>query len=143
MGHFEKFIPKGNHFINEVAKKMELEDKEKAYRITRSVFHVLRDHLIGEENLQLIAQLPMMLKALYVEGWKSVEPVSRLKNIHDLYEELVKADGKVGGHDFPDTEAAAKAVKAVIEVLENTVSEGEMEDVKAELPKFLRKLLAA
>jgi len=37
-------------------------------RIVRSVFHVLRDMLSTEESLQLIAQLPMALKSLYMDG---------------------------------------------------------------------------
>ena len=64
--NFHKYADKGNLILNEVASELgKNEDKKLAGRMLRSVLHVLRSRLTIEESFQLIAQLPMAIKAVY------------------------------------------------------------------------------
>ena len=64
---FEKYAAKGNEFLNRLAENLGDEDRAHAARILRSTFRGLRNHLTVEESFQLLAQLPMALKSVYVE----------------------------------------------------------------------------
>ena len=68
--NFNKYATEGNTFLKEYTKEMNLgKDTEKAGRILAAILHSLRDIITIEESLQFIAQLPMFLKAVYVNGW--------------------------------------------------------------------------
>ena len=67
---FDHHAQRGNEFLHLLAFELgDKSNKEAAERITRAVFRSLRNLLTLEENFQLIAQLPLILKGLYVEGW--------------------------------------------------------------------------
>ncbi len=48
---------------------MGLSDRHAAYRVLRAVLHALRDRLTVAETVDLGAQLPMLIRGLYYEGW--------------------------------------------------------------------------
>ena len=79
--NFNQYATEGNTFLKDYAKEMNMpHDRNKAGRIFTAIMHALRDIIPPEESLQLIAQLPMFLKAVYVNGWniKKEKPMSSL-----------------------------------------------------------------
>ncbi|MFT5735990.1 MAG: hypothetical protein ACI9SG_000323 [Maribacter sp.] len=44
-------------------------DPDKAGRIFTAIMHALRDIIPPEESLQFIAQLPIFLEGIFVNGW--------------------------------------------------------------------------
>jgi uncharacterized protein (DUF2267 family) len=65
--NFENHAQKGNKFLKELAEKLgDKTDTAKAGRMLRAVFQALRNHLTLEENFQLLSQLPVALKGIYV-----------------------------------------------------------------------------
>jgi uncharacterized protein (DUF2267 family) len=140
--HFDKYAQDGKAFVNHLAGSLGYaDDPAKAGRVLKAVLHALRDRISPEESLQLLAQLPMFLKAVYVEGWHRLSPLPRIKHLEDFIDEVVAADGKTGVWDFPTDAAAEHAIRTVFEALRKYVSEGEIEDIRAELPKALAELL--
>lgn len=140
-GYFDHYAAKGNHILNELAIK--LGDKEnipRAARVLRCTLHTLRRCLSIEESLHLIAQLPMIIKAVYVEGWK-VSHGERIKNWDEFLLDLFDADGMSAGSDFENRQTASWAVAAVFSVLMVHISEGEMTDMIAQLPAHLKEPL--
>lgn len=138
---FDKFAAKGNEFLNLVAERLGVPgEKEMAGRIVRSVFHVLRKQITVEESFELIAQLPMMLKAVYVDGWKLSE-AERHRTVESFTQAVMFADGAAVQKDFPDDETAKDAIAVVFSVLAQYVSEGELKDIAAVLPKELKAFL--
>lgn len=140
---FDKYAMKGNEFLNILAEKLgDPTDRDRAARIVRSVFHVLRNHLSVEESMHLISQLPMALKGVYVEGWRIHQEHQKVQSLEDLANEVIKEEGNVAWRDFSNIEEVLQAVRAVAETLTEYVSKGEMEEAVGTLPKGLRKVLS-
>ena len=141
---FEKYAVKGNEFINLVTNELTI-PKDKAGRIIRAVFHSLRNRLTHEESFQLLAQLPMSLKGVYVDGWKFSKDFNRISHIADFLEEVRKEDGGLAGFDFGDHSNTKMAISAVFKALKYFISDGEMQDIlnilPAELKKFVKQSL--
>src|SRR5207253_965740 len=60
---------KTHEWINAVAEETHLETHD-AYQALRAVLQTLRDRLSLEQSAHLSAQLPMLLRGLFFEGWK-------------------------------------------------------------------------
>lgn len=141
--NFEKYVEKGNLFLKEVAQEIGVpEDRERAGRILRTVLHVLRDRLTLEESFDLISQLPMCIKAVYVDGWKpKLTPDKSIRTVGDFIDAILEYDQRAAGRDFGNREHALEIVKALFRVIKNHVSDGEIQDLKGDLPHHLKTLL--
>jgi len=140
--NFEKYVEKGNLFLKELAEEIGVPgDKERAGRVLRTVLHVLRNRLTLEESFDLISQLPMCIKAIYVDGWKpSPMPDKTIKSVDDFIHAVLEEDRRSAGRDFGNEEHAKQIIKAVFRVIKRHVSDGEIQDVKGDLPKHLKEL---
>ncbi len=139
---FEKYAQKGAEFLNNLAISLgDSEDKDRAGRILRSVFHVLRDHLTLEESFQFLSQLPMALKALYVDSWIPQKHVEKGRTLTHFINEVISEDGGSSWRDFTSAEDVLDAVYAVFSTLRKHVSEGELHNMEAVLPKDMKVLL--
>ena len=142
---FEKYAAKGNEFVRLVAEELEV-PRDKAGRIIRAVFHALRNRLSHEESFQLVAQLPMSLKGVYVDGWRFDKDFNRISHVNDFLDEVRQEDGGLAGYDFGNNSKARVAVASIFKALNYFVSEGEMNDIidvmPTELKKFIKESIA-
>jgi len=143
---FEKYAAKGNEFVRLVAEELKV-PRDMAGRIIYSVLHALRNRLSHEESFQLIAQLPMALKGVYVDGWNFSKDFNRIKHVEDFLDEVRKEDGDRAGYDFGNNTKARVTIAAIFKALNYFVSDGEMNDIIDVLPEeikeFTRKSLAS
>ena len=138
---YQLYAEKAQVMIKEVAEELGFpEDKELAERLLRAVLHALRTRLTIQESLQMIAQLPMLLKAMYVDGWKYQEKPDRKKHIGDFVRDVIHEDFPLGHYDIRTSKDGENAIRAVLKVIGNHISEGEMHDMMAVLPKELQLL---
>jgi len=138
--NFEKYAAKGNEFVNKVAMRLgDPANRDQAGRVLRCVLRTLRSHLTPEESLQLLSQLPMAIKSVYVEGWKIHHEFVRIKTIDDFSEEVMKEDGLAAWRDFSSVEEARDAIQAVMKTLADYVSAGELHDVVDLMPKEIKE----
>ena len=141
--NFTKYAVKGNHILDELAEELGFpEDRKLSLRILRSTLHVLRRRLKIEESFQLMAQLPFVIKALYVDSWKYQSKPERIKTASEFVRKVIHEDYPVGHHDFQTAKDGENAVKAVFKILAQHVSDGEMKDIAASLPEDIRTLLS-
>jgi uncharacterized protein (DUF2267 family) len=139
--NFNQFAIEANGFLKEYAQKLNLgKDTEKAGRILSSILHGLREIISIEESLQLMAQFPMFLKAVYVNGWSSKKKV-RVKNMTDFIDLIRDFDGNTSVHDFKSDEVAESYIHTTFIMLRKYVSLGELEDIRTELPKDLKYMV--
>ncbi len=138
--NFEKYAAKGHEFVNKVSVRLgDAENRDRAGRVVRSVLHGLRNRLTVEESLQLLSQLPMAIKSVYVEGWKLHHEFARIKTIEDFCEEVMKEDGRAVWRDFSSVDEAMLAIQAVMKTLADYVTAGELHDVIDLMPKEIKQ----
>lgn len=134
---FEKYAMKGNEFLHQLEANLNTADRAHAARILRSTFRVLRNHLTFDESLQLLSQLPMAIKSIYVDGWRK-SAYKKINTIDDFLVEVVQEEGETAWRDFNSKDEIIEAVRAVIDTMRLYVSPGEMEQALNTLPKKIR-----
>jgi uncharacterized protein (DUF2267 family) len=104
----------------------------------RATLHAVRDRLPVELVAHLGAELPMLIRGIYYDGWHP--SAARLKAAHD--EDFSSSIGaQLLGHDeLEDVEAIAGAV---LRVVERRIVSGQIERVLDALPERVRKLWRA
>ncbi|REE81609.1 uncharacterized protein (DUF2267 family) [Lutibacter oceani] len=139
--NFNQFAAEANAFMKEYSKQLNLStDKDKAGRVLSSILHGLREIISIEESLQLMAQFPMFLKAVYVNGWSSHKKY-RVKNMEEFIDLIREFNGVTSLHDFENDEIAENYINTTFIVLRKYVSLGELEDIRTELPKDLKSMV--
>src|SRR6266508_6772917 len=133
---FDTTVQKTNRWLNELMQVLGWQEKQKAYLALRAVLHALRDRLTVEEVAQLGAQLPMLIRGFYYEGWDPTGKPLRLRRPEGFLALIAQEFPR----DLDDYEPLARAVFAV---LARRVSEGEIEDVKQVLPEGIREFWPA
>tara|TARA_R110002050_G_scaffold286468_3_gene437002 strand:- start:86232 stop:86684 length:453 start_codon:yes stop_codon:yes gene_type:complete len=141
--NFNQYATEGNTFLKEYTKELDLgKDTDKAGRIFTAIMHALRDIIPPEESLQLIAQLPMFLKAVYVNGWTIKKTRPKIKHIPEFLDLVREHDGPASINDFEySDEVAEQYVDTTFIYLRKYISLGEMEDIRDGLPKDLKSLI--
>ncbi|MEX1383542.1 DUF2267 domain-containing protein [Lutibacter sp.] len=139
--NFNQFAAEANSFLKEYTKELNLKnDTDKAGRILTSVLHGLREIISIQESLQLIAQFPMFLKAVYVNGWSSHKK-KRVKNMEEFIDLIRDFNGVTAFHDFENEEQTENYIHTTFILLRKFISLGEMEDIRSELPKDLKSIV--
>jgi uncharacterized protein (DUF2267 family) len=131
---FNQTMQKTHLWLNDLMAELDWQDRHKAYLALRAVLQTLRDRLTVEEAAQLGAQLPMLVRGFYYEGWNPTgKPVKERHQEEFLnhVKSYFKTDDKV----VPE-----KVVRAVFRVLSRHVTEGEIADIKQILPATLREM---
>lgn len=142
--YFETYAQKGNEFLDLLADELRCpEDIPRALRILRCVMHTVRNNVSPEVSLQFIAQLPMVIKAVYIEGWKLSEVRKKpLPTAEAFIREVLQSEsGVLAQHDFAHREEVNRSVRAVFTTVRRYVSDGEWLDVVAVMPAAIRDLL--
>ncbi|HWP59802.1 MAG TPA: DUF2267 domain-containing protein [Candidatus Acidoferrales bacterium] len=131
---FRNTLQKTHEWLVELMRDLRWDDEHKAYLALRAVLQALRDRLTVEEAAQLGAQLPMLVRGFYFEGW---DPTG--KPMKERHQEEFLAHIKA---HFRNDEAVVpeRVARAVFKLLTKHISEGEIKDVKHTLPAELRAL---
>jgi uncharacterized protein (DUF2267 family) len=120
-------------FYRRVGEQLGTADVETTERGTAAVLHVLRDRLTPSEADQLAAQLPALLR----EVWSAGERVDREPMRWHRFQFVDRVRQEAG---LATTRQAEWLTVAVFSVLKAQLTEGEAEDVWAQLPKDLKEL---
>lgn len=141
--NFDQYAAEGNRFLNEYAKALDLgENASKAGRIFAAIMHALRDIIPPQESLQLVAQMPMFMKAVYVHGWSMKKDKPRVKRMSDFIELVKKYDYPAADSDFEySDELAERYIDTTFIFLRRYISAGELNDIKAGLPRDLKNII--
>ena len=130
---FDITIETSQLWLDDVLDALRTDDRELAYAALRAVLHALRDRLPIAEAVDLAAQLPMLLRGMYFEGWT---PGRQAKHLRDKDAFLRHVARETRRSDVPPEEA----VRAVFQLLAARVAHGEIADVIGTLPESLEPL---
>lgn len=135
-GHptFDHTVQEGNRWLKATAEELHLEERRHAYSALRATLHALRDRLSPEAAVHFSAQLPMVVRGLFFEGWRMSGKPTEEHSVDAFC-------GRVARElpaSFPMD--AAMAVRAVFEVIFKELDPGEVAKVIDQLPVPLRSL---
>ena len=134
---FERTNHEAHEWVNDLAGRTGWTNEREVLRLLRTVLAKVRDHLPVNEMAQFSAQLPIILRGMFFEGWQpKMTPVQErhasafVAAINDEVGEVLDYQGIMD-------------IKATFSVINAHVSRGEVEDVRACLPQELRELWPA
>ena len=121
-----------HEWVNELAGRLDWTSKRSAMRFLRVTLHLVRDHLLIDEMAQFSAQLPLLIRGMFFEGWVPKRTPLKDRSAKGF---LATIESQVGD---TDEYRGSEDVKYVFELLNAHVSAGEIEDVRASLPSDIR-----
>jgi uncharacterized protein (DUF2267 family) len=124
---------KTHEWLTELAEGGNFHSEAQAYSALRAVLHALRDRLTVDEAAQLAAQLPMLIRGFYYEGWKPAATPNRMRSRQEFVGSVAS---RLGNSDM----SPERACFAVFQLIDNKISQGEIDDVRHMLPAPIREL---
>ena len=61
-----------------------------AFRMVQAILHTIRNQFDFEQSLRFLNQLPLSLKALYIDHWDIQEEATQLETLDELVDEIEK-----------------------------------------------------
>ena len=135
LAEFGASLATTREWIGDLMAILETGNEAQACRALRVTMQELRDHLTIAEVADFSAQLPLLLRGVFYEGWRPTgKPVKRRSK-----EEFLE---KISRHfpEFSEVTEVEETVRDVFEFLSRKVSAGEIRDIVTSLPKDLRDL---
>ncbi len=108
-------------------------NETEALAVLRAVLHQLRDRLTPQETVDLGAQLPIIVRGIYYEGWRPSKTPEKLRSADEFLE-------GVSAKLVPHPIGAEDATRDVLALLTVTLDEGEIIDVIGQLPASIKQL---
>ncbi|MFW6371011.1 MAG: DUF2267 domain-containing protein [Bacteroidota bacterium] len=140
--NYEKYAKDGNRFLKTLAARLGHEEEiQRTGIILRAVLHTLRDRLTVSEAMDLMAQLPMFLKIVYVEDWTYREKPSKINTLQEFTEEVKRHQDRYGENQFDWEMHTIDIVHTVLEELSPYISEGETRHILSQLPEEIKHLV--
>ncbi|MFW5775108.1 MAG: DUF2267 domain-containing protein [Chitinivibrionales bacterium] len=131
---FDSTVQKSDIWLKELMEELNWDERERAFTALRAVLHTLRDRLTIEETAHVGAQLPMLIRGMFYEGWSPAHKPDKERHKDDFL-------SAVRSHFRPDLPIDVEDVtRSVLHLLTRKISEGETEDIKKMMPHEIREL---
>ncbi|MGJ8590455.1 MAG: DUF2267 domain-containing protein [Yoonia sp.] len=134
---FERTNHEAHEWVNDLAGRTGWGNEREVLHLLRTVLCKIRDHLPVNEMAQFSAQLPTILRGMFFEGWQPQKTPIRERHAADFVASIEEKSGDALDYRGEDD------IVAVFKTINNHISRGEVEDVRACLPQELRDLWPA
>lgn len=131
---FDSTLHITNTWLKQLGEELGGADRHRAYQAMRAVLHALRDRLTVDEVATLGAQLPMLVRGIYYEGWHPANKPLKARTRDAFLAHVIDCLGGVRDGD-PET-----VTRAVFGLLGQHVSAGEIGGIRHALPRELDDL---
>ncbi|WP_433393499.1 DUF2267 domain-containing protein [Micromonospora sp. KLBMP9576] len=108
--------------------------RNQSYSALRTVLHLLRDRMPVQESVEFAAQLPVLVRGIYFDGWQPQDVPVKL-NRDDFLLEVRQ------GFPYDVEGGPERVVRVVLETLRRHVTQGEWDDVKATMPRDVATMI--
>jgi uncharacterized protein (DUF2267 family) len=132
ISNLENSIHKTNEWINEIKEELNWQDETTTYTVLEGTLQLIRDMLTVEEATDFGSQLPLVLRGTYYSNWDPSKTPKTMKR-SDF---VSKVHAHLGNN--PDIEPNS-TVRKILHIIDKKISEGEISDVKAQLPDEIKK----
>jgi uncharacterized protein (DUF2267 family) len=131
---FDTTVQESNLWLKAVMDHLHTDDRHLAYLALRGTLHALRDRIGAESAVHLAAQLPMLLRRLYYEGWRMAASQTKERSRAEFFDHVRS--------EFPPNSAVDPniAARSVFAVMRDKLDPGEVHKVIDRLPAELRDL---
>jgi uncharacterized protein (DUF2267 family) len=136
---FDNTTQKTNEWLRDISQQLGVDNRRLAYLALRGTLHAVRDFLPLDESAQLSAQLPMLVRGLYFEGWNPSRTPEENRSQESFLSRVDEALERALWNEEIDLDAE-QAARAVLRVLSERVSDGEIAQVQHVLPEPVRDL---
>jgi uncharacterized protein (DUF2267 family) len=134
---FDKTVQESNLWLKDVMERLDTTDRHHAYSTLRAVLHALRDRIGPESAAHLGAQLPMLLRGLFYEGWDPTGKPSKERHEADFLAHIAR------GIPRADAAEVEQGVRAAFDVLSKRIDRGTAVKLASMFPLELRKFWPA
>ena len=131
---FDRTVHETNQWLRIVMAELKTSSRHQAYSALRASLHALRDRIGPENSVQFAAQLPILLRGVFYEGWHPCETPTRERRLDDFLAYVESILGSKSGLD------PCEAVRAGFAAIAWCVSFTEVLKLMSVLPHDLRVL---
>jgi uncharacterized protein (DUF2267 family) len=133
-------VQKTQQWIRDVGLELGEENPQHAYSVLRAALHTLRDRLTVEQNAHFAAQLPLVLRGTYFEGWKPHQASPHIRSVDEFIDAMRAHLGDATPALREHCDAAARAALCVIT---QHIDPNALNKIRESFPKQLRGLWPA
>ena len=131
---FDSTIQTTNVWLHDLMERLAWADQERAYHALRAVLHAVRDRLTVDQIAGLAAQLPLLVRGMFYEGWQPAKAPLKIRKKDEFYEHVSRE------LDSSTLVSIERITDAVLAVLAKHIDHGEVAHIKATLPGPLREM---
>ena len=135
---FDKTVQESNLWLKDVMERLNTYDRHHAYSTMRAVLHALRDRIGPQNAAHLGAQLPMLLRGLFYEGWDPTGKPTKERHESSFLAHIARELPRAAGPGEIEQGALA-----VLDVLSKHIDRGAAVKLAAILPQDLRRFWPA
>lgn len=130
----DKSVQEINRWLDALMVELPTDDKQYAYQALRAVLTTLRDRLPVDLGAHFGAQLPLLVRGVYYEGFVPADVPQKYRRADEWQQAIARAGENLG------TSQAADASRAVFRVLDEELDAGLMHKIVEALPEEIRAL---
>ncbi len=131
MQFLDKSVPEANKWVTDFMTELQISETSLARRLLRSTLHALRDCLPWPDAEKFGAQLPLVMRENFFQGWRPGSDRLTCGSREEFYRRL----RRYSKCQAPVEEE--RAVRAFCRVLDQRISRHDIEDISAILPDGL------
>lgn len=129
---FAHAVQNADLWLKKLEEKIGGGDANQRYQWLKATLQVLRDRLRVDDAAHLAAQLPVLIRGAYYEGWRPAATPSDIDDPEEFCQAIAERLQQ------PPGQGVDKLVGAVFQVLEEEISPGEADKIRKLLPERLR-----
>jgi uncharacterized protein (DUF2267 family) len=122
-------------WLDQLQEEMGWDDRAKVYVLLRETLHALRDFMTVDEASDLAAQLPLLISAIYLEGWEPQRPPVHHRSVEVFFQRVQRPCL----WDMPRV-VPEQAAQAVFKVLGRQISLGGIDGLGVIVPRSLQEV---
>lgn len=135
LGVLDTTVQKTHAWLRDIKEGLGFDNDRAAYSALRATLHGLRDLLTTDQVALLGAQLPLLVRGIYYEGWDPPPPTDGARHRHEFLEDVRR---ELREHlELRDAEHVARIVFGV---LETHVTPTVIDKIVHSLPRDVRAL---
>jgi len=124
-----------HEWLRDVEQELQFDSEQASYAAPRATLHAVRDRLPVELVAHFGAELPMLIRGMYYEGWHPSS--ARLKEAHatDFYDSVRR---ELRGHE--ELQNIDQVTRVVLRIIDQRLEPGQIAHVIEALPEKTRRL---